>query len=87
MNINLSIIHSASTADLTNYVYTQVYGGGSSGGAAIINGVSISVGSSSTIDIPIRSISGVVGSVYLLGVPRNVMDGAAIIGGSYSATA
>ena len=74
------IIHAASGATPECYVYLQVYGG-TGGGSAIINGTPINVGAGSTIDITVKSITGATGNVYLLGMPRNVLEGSNTLGG------
>jgi hypothetical protein len=73
------IIHPASGATLSAYTYMQVYAG-TGGGAATINGTSVSLAAGSRFDIMINSISSVSGDTYLLGVPINVMLGTSIIG-------
>ena len=74
------IIHPASGATLSAYTYMQVYAG-PLGGSATINGTAISIAAGSRFDIMIRSVSSVIGNIYLLGVPNNVMLGTSIIGG------
>jgi hypothetical protein len=68
-----SIIVPAQSPNFTAHTYTTIYGG-SAGCTAIINGVSVSVGAASSIDISIRSISGATGC-YLLGENQNVYLG------------
>lgn len=74
------IIHAASGATPECFKYLKVYGG-TGGGSAIINGLPINVGAGSTIDIAVNSITGVTGNVYLLGMPRNVLEGSNTLGG------
>jgi hypothetical protein len=68
-----SIIIPAQTPNLSAHTYTTIYGG-SAGCTAIINGVSVSVGAASSIDLAIRSISATTGC-YLLGENKDVYLG------------
>ena len=68
-----SIIVPALSANTTAHTYTTIYGG-SVGCTATINGVSVSVGSSSSITVTIRTISGGSGC-FLLGDNQNVYLG------------
>ena len=68
-----SIIIPAQTPNLSAHTYTTIYGG-SAGCTAIINGVSVSVGAASSIDLVIRSISATTGC-YLLGDNKDVYLG------------
>lgn len=68
-----SIIHEASNADFDNYVYLQIYAGDSA--TPVINGVSVTMGASTYLDISIKSISGTLTSVYLLGNKKDVTFG------------
>lgn len=74
-----SIIVAAQNADLTKHVYNEVYGG-SAGCAITINGVSVSIGPSTNLNIVIQSVSGGSGC-YLLGENINVGTGSTILGG------
>jgi hypothetical protein len=74
------IIHAASGATPECHTYLKVYGG-TGGGSAIINGLPINVGAGSTIDITVKSITGVTGNVYLLGMKKNVLEGSNTLGG------
>ena len=74
------IIHSASTANLTGFTYLKVYGG-VSGGTATLNGTSVNIAAGSEIDLVVKSISGVSGDIYLLGMPKNVLVGSGVLGG------
>jgi len=76
-----SIIVSANTPNLTAHTYTEVYGG-SAGCTAVINGVTVNVGSQSTIRIKVRTISGGTGC-YLLGENQDVFQGSTGLGGIY----
>lgn len=76
------IMHPASGATLSAYTYMQVYTG-TSGGSATINGTPISLAAGSGFKIMVRTIADVIGDIYLLGVPINVMLGTSIIGGYY----
>jgi len=75
-----SIIHSGSSADLTNYVYSEVYAG-TGGGSAILNGTLVSLAESSSIEVLVRSITGVTGNIYVLGDKKNVAVGSSSLGG------
>jgi hypothetical protein len=68
-----NIIIPAQTPNLSAHTYTTIYGG-SAGCTAIINGVSVSVGAASSIDLVIRSISATTGC-YLLGDNKDVYLG------------
>lgn len=59
-----SIIMPAQSANLTAHTYTEIYGG-SAGCVAVINGQTINIGSSSSVFISIRSISGGTGCFVL----------------------
>jgi len=74
------IIHTASGATPECYIYLKVYGG-TGGGSAIINNLPINIGAGSTIDITVKSITGVTGNVYLLGMKKNVLEGSNTLGG------
>jgi len=67
-----TIIHPAASADVVNYKYYQVYAGANA--TAIINGVSVTMGASSILNISVSSISGTT-AVYVLGEPIDVRDG------------
>jgi hypothetical protein len=73
-----SIIVPAQNANLTAHTYTELYGG-SAGCSVVINGVTINMGSSSSIAIWVNSISGGTGC-YLMGEKQNVFQGSLIIG-------
>jgi hypothetical protein len=68
-----SIIVPAQTPNLTAHTYSTIYGG-SAGCTAIINGISVSVGASSSFDLRINSISATTGC-YLLGENKDVYFG------------
>jgi len=74
---NFSNIHyvivSAQTANLTAHTYTEIYGG-SAGCNITVNGVNISVGSSTNLNIWIKTVSGGSGC-WLLGTNQNVYQG------------
>jgi len=76
-----SIIVSANTPNLTAHTYTEIYGG-SAGCTAVINGVTVNVGSQSTVRIKVRTISGGTGC-YLLGENQDVFQGSPGLGGIY----
>ena len=68
-----SIIVPAQSPNFTAHTYSSIYGG-SAGCTAIINGVSVSVGATSSIDIIVRSISATTGC-FLLGDNQDVYLG------------
>lgn len=68
-----SVIVPALSANTTAHTYTTIYGG-SVGCTATINGVSVSVGASSSITVTIRTISGGSGC-FLLGDNQDVYLG------------
>jgi hypothetical protein len=68
-----SIIVPAQTPVLTAHTYTEIYGGGA-GCTIVVNGVTVSVASSSNIPILIRTLSGGTGC-YLLGENNDVFTG------------
>ena len=68
-----SVIVPANTPNLTAHTYSEIYGG-QSGCSIVVNGVSLSMGSSSSIFININSVSGGSGC-YLLGVNKDVILG------------
>jgi hypothetical protein len=68
-----SIIIAAASANLTAHTYSEVYGG-SLGCTIVLNGVTVSMGSSSSIFININTISGGTGC-FLLGVKKDVIEG------------
>jgi hypothetical protein len=68
-----SIIVPAQSANLTAHTYTEIYGG-SSGCTMVVNGVNLSMGSSSSISLWVRTISGGTGC-YLMGENQNVFQG------------
>jgi len=68
-----SVIVPAQSPILSAHTYTQIYGG-SAGCSVTINGSTVSIGASSSIDIKINSISGGTGC-FLLGDNRNVVFG------------
>jgi len=58
------VIHLSTDADLENYTYTQVYCG--TAGTITLNGISVVMAESASIEIIVTSITGAAG-VYLLG--------------------
>jgi hypothetical protein len=68
-----SVIVPAQSPNFTAHTYSSIYGG-SAGCTAIINGVSVSVGATSSIDINIRTLSATTGC-FLLGDNQNVYLG------------
>jgi hypothetical protein len=65
-----SVIVPANAPNLTAHTYSEIYGG-STGCSIVINGVSLNMGSSSSIFINVGSVSGGTGC-YLLGVNKDV---------------
>jgi hypothetical protein len=74
-----TIIVAAGSANLSAHTYTQIYGG-SAGCTMNVNGVTLSVGGSSSVDIVVNSVSGGTGC-FLLGERVNVFNGSTGIGG------
>lgn len=70
-----SIIVPAQSANLTAHTYTEIYGG-SAGCTMVVNGVNLNMGSSSSISLWVRTISGGTGC-YLMGENQNVFQGSA----------
>ena len=68
-----SIIVPAASANLTAHTYTSVYGG-TAGCTIVLNGVSVSIGAASNIDLYIRTVSGGTGC-FLFGDPIDVYTG------------
>jgi hypothetical protein len=68
-----SVIVPAQTPDFNKHIYSTIYGG-STGCSVTINGVAVSVGTSSSINIKIRTISGGNGC-FLLGENKDVYLG------------
>lgn len=68
-----SIIIPANTPNLTAHTYTSIYGG-SAGCAVVINGVSVNIGATSSVDIYVNTVSGGTGC-FLLGDKRDVYFG------------
>ena len=67
------IIHEAANADFNNFVYFRIYAGANA--APVINGTSVTMAASSTLDVYVKTISGTLTYVYLIGEPKNVADG------------
>lgn len=74
-----TIIVAAGSANLSAHTYTQIYGG-SAGCTMNVNGVTLSVGASSSVNIVVNSVSGGTGC-FLLGERVNVFNGSTGIGG------
>ncbi len=74
-----TIIVAAGSANLSAHTYTQIYGG-SAGCTITVNGVALSVGASSSVNIVVNSVSGGSGC-FLLGERVNVFNGSTGIGG------
>ena len=68
-----SIIVPAQSANLSEHVYNTIYAG-TGGCSVVINGVSVNMAASSSVDIKIKTISGGVGC-FLLGEKLNVVLG------------
>lgn len=75
------IIHDADEADLTGFTYLAVYCG--SNHTVTLNGTDVAMAAGSTIELVVNSISGG-GSdkIYLLGMPKNVLVGSSVLGGT-----
>lgn len=81
LSSSYSVVHSASTANLTAFAYYEIYSG-SGGGTATVNGTTVSFAEGSNMEVKVRTLSGVSGNLYLLGVPINVVVGSTGLGGS-----
>ena len=68
-----SVIVAANAANLTAHTYTELYGG-PSGCSIVLNGLTMSMGGASSININVNSVSGGTGC-YLLGVKKDVALG------------
>ena len=75
------IIHDADEANLTGFTYLEVYCG--SGNTVTLNGTEVVMAAGSSIELVVNSIS-VSGPnlVYLLGMPKNVLVGSSVLGGT-----
>jgi hypothetical protein len=67
-----SIIHAASSADLTGFTYTQVYAG--DGASPVINGTTVVMAAGSTIDIVVKTLSGTLTNVFVIGDAINTTN-------------
>ena len=73
-----SIVVKAENANLTAHTYTEIYGG-SSGCTMTLNGITgITIGSSSSISVWVRSISGGTGCL-LMGENKDVGQGSILL--------
>lgn len=70
-NGQYNIIRAAADADFVNEIYYQVYA--SSAATPTVNGVAISMGASSILDIVVKSISATSG-VFVIGDKRYSVD-------------
>jgi len=68
-----SIIVPAQSAVTSAHTYTEIYGG-SAGCSIVINGVTVSMGAASSINVRIRTVSGGTGC-FLLGENIDVYNG------------
>ena len=66
-----SVIHLATNANFSANTYSQVYAGAAT--TATINGISVTMGAGSRLDIMVKSIAG--GNVYVLGDKKDVYTG------------
>lgn len=73
-----SIIVPATAPVFSAHTYSEIYGG-SAGCTAVLNGVNVNIGPSSTLSIWVRTISGGTGC-FLLGENNNVIQGSTILG-------
>jgi hypothetical protein len=67
-----SIVVPAQSPNLTAHTYSEIYGG-SAGCTIVVNGVSVSIGAASNINVWVRTLSGGTGC-YLLGENQNVYN-------------
>ena len=67
------IIHEAGSADFNNFAYFRVYAGDDA--TPVINGTTVTMAKSSTLDVYVKTISGGLTSVYVIGEPKNAVDG------------
>ena len=65
-------IHAAAEADLVNYNYFRVYAGADA--VPTINGTTVTMAASSTVDVYIRTITPTA-DVFVIGEPINAIDG------------
>jgi hypothetical protein len=73
-----SVVVPAEAANMTAHTYTSIYGG-SAGCSIVINGITISMGASSDINIAVNTVSGGTGC-FLLGDNKNVYLGSPNLG-------
>lgn len=71
-----TIIHLSSSADTTNFFYVTVYAGADA--TPTINGVSVTMGAGSSLDILVNAISATA-NVYVLGNKKDVWTGSVIL--------
>lgn len=67
-----SIVVPAQSPNLTAHTYSEIYGG-SAGCSIVVNGVTVSMGAASNINVWVRTVSGGTGC-YLLGENQNVYN-------------
>lgn len=78
LNDIYTVIVPADASDLNKHLYTQIYGG-STGCSIIVNGVTVSIGKESKIDLRVNTVSGGNGC-YLLGFNKDVVNGSPNLG-------
>ena len=75
------IIHDADEANLTGFTYLEVYCGVDE--QPTINGTAVKMVAGSSIEIVVNSISvSAPNKIYLLGMPKNVLVGSSVLGGT-----
>jgi len=72
-----TVIHPATDADTTKFVYTEIYAGADA--TPTINGVSVAMAAGSSLDIAIATISATA-NIYVLGEPRSTYEPPTIFG-------
>lgn len=72
-----SVIHLAADADFSANTYSQVYCGAA--GIATINGVDVTMGAGSRIDITLKSLAG--DFIYAVGSPKDTFTGSQQLNG------
>jgi len=73
-----TVCHAVADADLSLYVYNEIYGG-PTGCTITVNGYDIDMGGSSSIFVAINTVSNGAGC-YILGVKQDVVNGSPYLG-------
>lgn len=63
------------------YTYLEVVSGRANA-SAVINGVTVNLAAGQSIEVVVNSISSPSGDLYLLGMPKNVLVGSSVLGGT-----